>query len=105
MSYHTELEHLTELMTSLDGFNLPAIFISLQRLCVHLRVWNVIKLDRSILPEDKEDIDHSNQILSHIIAMAKDIGMNCVAEGVETKKQLNTLHQYGCHIVQGFLFD
>ena len=58
-----------------------------------------------ILIFKKEDIDHSNQILSHIIAMAKDIGMNCVAEDVETKKQLNTLHQYGCHIVQGFLFD
>lgn len=37
--------------------------------------------------------------------MAHEIGLICVAEGVETEEQLDIMRQYGCRIAQGFLFD
>lgn len=37
--------------------------------------------------------------------MAKEIGLTCVAEGVETKDQLDILRKNGCDIAQGFYYD
>ncbi len=37
--------------------------------------------------------------------MAKSMGMQVVAEGVETEEQKNFLLERGCNVVQGFLFS
>ena len=37
--------------------------------------------------------------------MAKSLGFECLAEGVETKFQIDIMHQAGCDIAQGFYFD
>jgi EAL domain-containing protein (putative c-di-GMP-specific phosphodiesterase class I) len=37
--------------------------------------------------------------------MAHDIGLQCIAEGVETEDQLEIMRQYGCRYVQGYIFD
>lgn len=66
--------------------------------------WNVLKLDRSLLP-DKGNMKRGSQMYRHIVSMAKEIGMVCVAEGVETQEQMDILKDYGCNIVQGFYFD
>jgi len=44
-------------------------------------------------------------IVSAIIAMAKNMGVRVVAEGVETKAQLNKLIECECDEVQGYLFS
>ena len=67
--------------------------------------WDVLKLDKSILPAKGEDQDRGDRMFAHIIAMAHEIGLKCVAEGVETEEQLDVMKRYGCHIAQGFLFD
>jgi peptidoglycan/LPS O-acetylase OafA/YrhL len=41
----------------------------------------------------------------HVIAMAKELGIECIAEGVETPYQLRVLHENGCDLAQGFLYD
>ena len=66
--------------------------------------WNVLKLDRSLLPE-KGNMKRGSQMYRHIVSMAKEIGMECVAEGVETHEQTQILQDYGCDIVQGYYFD
>lgn len=67
--------------------------------------WDVLKLDKSILPADGQNMERSSRMFAHVIAMAHEIGLKCVAEGVETETQLEIMRHYGCRIAQGFLFD
>jgi EAL domain-containing protein (putative c-di-GMP-specific phosphodiesterase class I) len=41
----------------------------------------------------------------HVIALAQEMGLKCVVEGVESEKQLDTLKDNNCFIAQGFYFD
>ncbi len=66
--------------------------------------WDIIKLDKSLVPVDEKRV-RSSLMFKHIIAMAHDLGIGCVAEGVETPEQLQILHENGCKIAQGFYFD
>ena len=62
-----------------------------------------IKLDKSFvadLPGDVED----EAITRATLSMAKDLGLRCVAEGVETEAQQRFLTQRGCDALQGYLF-
>lgn len=66
--------------------------------------FDVIKLDRSMVYNiDKNET--SKKILKHLIDMCKDIGVECVAEGVETKAQAEILEEIGCPLLQGFLYS
>ena len=67
--------------------------------------WDVLKLDKSILPVQNEEDDRGSKMFGHIVSMANEIGLNCVAEGVETKEQLEIMKQTGCFTAQGFFFD
>ncbi len=67
--------------------------------------WDIIKLDRSILPTGAPSEERSGRLFSHVVSMAHDIGMKCVAEGVETDTQLAMMKVYGCRVAQGYLFD
>jgi len=40
-----------------------------------------------------------------VVNMAKEIGLTCVAEGVETREQVDILRKNGCEIAQGFYYD
>ena len=66
--------------------------------------WDVVKIDRSVLPEGKEDYGKHGSLFKHVVAMGKELGLECLAEGVETESQLQLLKEAGCDIVQGFLF-
>lgn len=62
-----------------------------------------IKLDKSFvadLPGDVED----EAITRATLSMAKDLGLQCVAEGVETEAQRRFLTERGCNTLQGYLF-
>lgn len=68
--------------------------------------WDVLKIDKSFLPEAGEQYDLKKKImLRHVVSIAKEIGLECVAEGVETKEQVELLKADNCNIVQGFYFD
>jgi EAL domain-containing protein (putative c-di-GMP-specific phosphodiesterase class I) len=43
-------------------------------------------------------------IVRATLGLARELGMEVVVEGVETAKQLELLHAWGCHIVQGYYF-
>ena len=63
-----------------------------------------VKIDRSFirdLPDNSDDI----AITRSIIAMAHNMKLEIVAEGVETVEQLEFLQACGCEEIQGFLFS
>jgi len=62
-----------------------------------------IKIDRSFI-RDIENSSNDIAIVRAIIAMAKTLGYTTVAEGVETKKQLDILSAESCDVVQGYYF-
>jgi len=49
--------------------------------------------------------DGQAAIAASVILLAHSMNLKVVAEGVETKEQLEVLRQQGCDIVQGFLFS
>jgi len=62
---------------------------------------NTLKIDRSFImniPEDKDD----TQIASTIITMAHGLGIDVVAEGIETEEQLKYLNTLNCARGQGY---
>lgn len=65
---------------------------------------DILKIDRGFidgLPDDPED----KAITSAIIAMGHSLDMTIVAEGIETREQLEFLASHHCDEVQGFLFS
>ncbi|GAP37578.1 diguanylate cyclase/phosphodiesterase with PAS/PAC sensor(s) [Piscinibacter sakaiensis] len=62
-----------------------------------------VKIDQSFVREIQHVNGHCPVVLA-IIAMASGLGMNLVAEGVETPDQSQYLEQAGCTRMQGFLF-
>jgi len=63
-----------------------------------------IKVDRSFV--DGIDTDAQDAaIVRAIVALAHSFGVKVVAEGVETKAQLERLRELGCDEYQGFLFS
>ena len=61
---------------------------------------DVLKIDKSFI----DKIGTSN-IVKYIINIAKDFNIKTVAEGVETKEQVETLKNIGCDIVQGYYYS
>ncbi len=70
--------------------------------------WKVLKIDKSFLPEGKEENEEETQkkvMLKHIIGLAQNLGLECIAEGVETVEQVTLLKDNNCYLAQGYLFD
>ncbi|MBX9835283.1 MAG: EAL domain-containing protein, partial [Burkholderiaceae bacterium] len=63
-----------------------------------------VKIDRSFVNDVTDDAD-DKAIVSTIISMAHSLGMQTIAEGVETQGQLDFLSAQGCGEAQGFLFS
>ena len=63
-----------------------------------------LKIDRSFIVEIG-DSDKSTAIVKTILMLGENLGIEVVAEGVESKEQLQTLRSLGCRLGQGFLFS
>ncbi len=62
-----------------------------------------IKIDRSFL-KNVPGTGKNTAIVPALIALAHQLGLNIIAEGVENAEQLNYLAECGCEEIQGFLF-
>jgi len=60
-----------------------------------------IKIDKEFIGDLSRDPDDAS-ITSTVIAMAHSLGLNVVAEGVETEAQMHFLRNHACDEVQGF---
>ena len=64
---------------------------------------NQLKIDQSFIRDIAEDSD-DQAIVRTIIAMAKSLDLDAIAEGVESEPQRQFLLSYGCSNYQGYLF-
>jgi len=63
---------------------------------------HTLKIDRSFVAQLRAN--HNLEIVRTIILLAHNLGMEAIAEGVETAEQLAQLRQLGCEAGQGYLF-
>jgi diguanylate cyclase (GGDEF)-like protein len=64
---------------------------------------NYLKIDRSFV--SRLTTDNDNAIVRTISTLARNLGMEVIAEGIETEEQYQQLKMLGCEFGQGFLFS
>lgn len=70
---------------------------------VHQLPLDKIKIDRKFIA-DMTESPRAASIVKTVIDLCENLGLACVAEGVETAGQAEALTQRGCHLVQGYQF-
>ncbi len=65
---------------------------------------DTLKIDKSFV-DDISNKDNDGQIITTIIAMAKNLNFQVIAEGVETAEQLVFLKEHQCNVIQGYYFS
>ncbi|HEX5342875.1 MAG TPA: EAL domain-containing protein [Duganella sp.] len=115
--HQLELE-LTERVLIEDAANVQAVLARLRALGVGISLddfgtgysslsyltqfhLNTLKIDRAFVM-DIEHSERSNSLVQAIIAMGHSLGLQLVAEGVETAGQAAILEKMGCHYLQGY---
>jgi len=65
---------------------------------------DILKIDRFFV----KDIPHSTvneALIGSVLALARGLGLGTVAEGIETREQLDILRKLGCQVVQGYFIS
>ena len=63
--------------------------------------FDALKIDRSFVERIEED-EHTRNLVGAIIALARELELSTVAEGIETDDQFHVLAKLGCQRAQGF---
>jgi len=83
---------------AIDDFGTGSSSINLLKVCK----FDVLKIDKSF---SDYSTDKDKQLLEDIIHMAKNIGIDVIAEGIEYDEQVEALDKMGCYAIQGYFFD
>lgn len=102
----------TRAFTTLQGLREPGVKIAIDDFGTGYSSFSqlkdlpvdVLKIDRSFVQHLGQD-DRDLAIVTSIIVLAKSLGLDVVAEGVDTVLAATTLLQLGCRRAQGYLFS
>lgn len=84
---------------SIDDFGVGySSFSRLQKLPIH-----TLKTDRSLIQNIAEN-DRDRNIIEAILNLGKNLGLQVIVEGVESRGQLEVLHALNCEMIQGYVF-
>jgi diguanylate cyclase (GGDEF)-like protein len=98
----TMLERLRSLGVQLAMDDFGTGYSSLSNL--HRFPINTLKIDRSFITRMAQNNENA-EIVRTISGLAQNLGMDVVAEGVETREQLDLLKSLGCQFGQGYFFS
>jgi len=85
---------------SLDDFGADYANMSI----LSIMHFDEVKLDKSLI-ENLVGNEKNQIVVKCIIEMCRSLHVDCVAEGVETKEQLELLKAYGCTTIQGYYYS
>ena len=71
---------------------------------LHRMPIDILKIDASFVQTMGVD-DKNRRIVETLLALGKNLGVEVIAEGVETQAQAQALQRLGCGLVQGYLFS
>ncbi|MEH1791477.1 two-component system response regulator [Nostoc sp.] len=71
---------------------------------LHSFPFNALKIDKSFVKR-MQDNQENMGLVPAMIGIANSMGMNAIAEGVETQEQLAQLRSLNCNFAQGYLFS
>jgi diguanylate cyclase (GGDEF)-like protein/PAS domain S-box-containing protein len=94
-----ELKHLG-IRVYIDDFGTGYSSLS----SLHSYPIDTLKIDQSFVSGDSTSHDNW-EIVRIIIGLAHNLGLEVIAEGIETPEQLDAIRELGCHLGQGFLFS
>lgn len=63
---------------------------------------DILKIGRSFLGEGESPSERSRKIIRSVVALAHELGLQTVAEGVEYREQADFLRDSGCDVLQGY---
>ena len=68
---------------------------------------DTLKIDKSFVDKIGTENDRSQDIvvIRHIVTLAKELDFVCLAEGAETKSQVDKLRTLGCEVIQGYYYS
>lgn len=101
-SAQTILQQFKErhILVSIDDFGTGYSSLSY----LHRFPVNTLKIDRSFIWRIGQE-GNNGSIVDAIVTLAHHLGMDVIAEGVETKEQLDYLRSIGCESAQGYFFS
>lgn len=101
-----QLESLSSLFDELKrrGIAIAIDDLGTEAACLemlYLPQLSIAKIDKSLI-DKAEHSDREQLVIRHLVDLCHDLGMTCVAEGIETDSQIDLLKQLGCDRLQGF---
>ena len=68
---------------------------------------DTLKIDKSFVDKLGTDNEHEQDVIviRMIIALARELGFVCLAEGAERKEQVDRLRSLGCDVIQGYYYS
>lgn len=67
--------------------------------------FNIVKLDKSFVDHLENHVAKDEVMLRGMVSMLSGIGVEVVAEGVETKEQATFVRDLNCDVIQGYYYD
>lgn len=95
------LNQLSELGVKLAIDDFGAGYANLNYLSQFL--FKKLKIDRALVP--REHNDRSQVLFADIVGLAERLGLDVVAEGVESPLELAAVYRAGCRVVQGYFYS